>query len=453
MAKEVVYSIGQYRTQEVSSDSENIYSPKCDIALDYFDTPISNDSSAYTTTKGYSFRDPYIKLITNRYKTEAPGLQEESVAVGSNNGRVYSKNMVYYIRIAIPRNRIYDCDYNLKLYDHNRTEYQLIKNFSISKNLSESSQFTHDVVLFQPYPSDDTNHTGYADNINTYNDGRAENNSPLLLGRIPFYAGAVSTNWEFAVNSTILQNSDETPKYPTGGIFADAANGIKAADYPEELVYVTKVLKAQNDVIKNDESYTGTDRLFFYSDGKKWIQVTNYSYANLETTWNTESIDPEKVIIEAVFSPKGDNFDQLVIEMVRNVEDYNISYTVKDESSGIITKYYGRKLELKAADCELRTITDVINTLLGIKTTVIDANGQSSTSNSASVSRVGVWGRSDAITAIESEEFRIGPNGYYEIHIDGGNYNIERLGFVVRDVYDKFMMDYEYPRNISYAED
>lgn len=447
MAKEVVYSIGQYRTQEVSSNSENIYSPECDIALDYFDTPISNDSSAYTTTKGYSFRDPCIKLITNRYKTEASGLQEET----SSDGRVYSKNMVYYVRIAVPRNRIYDCDYNLKLYDHNRTEYQLIKNFSISKNLSESSQFTHDVVLFQPYQNGDPKHTGYADNINTYNDGRAENNTPLLLGRIPFYAGAVSTNWEFQVDSSILQNADE--QYPTGGILTNGAIGANATDYPQELVYVTKVLKAQNEVVKNDESYTGTDRLFFYSDGKKWIQVTNYSYANLETTWNTESINPEKVIIEAVFSPKDDNFDQLVVEMVRNVEDYNISYTVKDEDSGLITKYYGRKLELEDEDCELRTITDVINTLLGIKTTVIDANGQSSTSNSASVSRVGVWGRSDAITAIESEEFRIGPNGYYEIHIDGGNYNIERLGFVVRDVYDKFMMDYEYPRSISYAED
>ena len=160
---------------------------------------------------------------------------------------------------------------------------------------------------------------------------------------------------------------------------------------------------------------------------------------------------PEEVIIEAVFAPKGDNFDQLVIEMVRNVEDYNISYNTK--VNDVMTKYYGRKLEIDINNCELRTITDVINTLLGIKTTIIDANGQSTNSNSASVSRVGVWGRTDSITAIESEEFRVGPNGYYEIHIDGGNYNIERLGFVVRDVYDKFMMDYEYPRSISYAED
>ena len=112
MAKEVVYSIGQYRTQEINSDSENIYSPKCEIALDYFDTPISNDSSAYTTTKGYSFRDPYIKLMKNVYKTEAPGLQEDS-ATDTANGRVFSKNMVYYVRLAIPRNRIYDCDYNM----------------------------------------------------------------------------------------------------------------------------------------------------------------------------------------------------------------------------------------------------------------------------------------------------------------------------------------------------
>lgn len=136
----------------------------------------------------------------------------------------------------------------------------------------------------------------------------------------------------------------------------------------------------------------------------------------------------------------------LVVEMVRNIEDYNISY-IEDS-----IKYYGRNLQLEASDCELRTVTNIISTLTEIETETIDINGNSTVS-SGSFSRIGVWGHSNALTAIETEEFRIGPNGYYEVYIDGGDYFIDRFGVVVRDFYDKFFIDYEYPRTISYAED
>ena len=182
MAKSVVYSMKQYKTNEITSEDDNIYSPKCDVGVEYTDTLISDDS---TTLKGYTFKDPYVKLIRERNMTSS-GITVDTDSTG--NGRVYQKNKVYYLRLAIPRNRIYDCEYNLKLYNEDKSEYQLIKNVVIAKNLSESSLFTHDVVLFQPYDNDDSTHVGY-ENTTLYNDGA--NSGPLLIGRIPLYGGAV----------------------------------------------------------------------------------------------------------------------------------------------------------------------------------------------------------------------------------------------------------------------
>ena len=432
MAKSIVYSMKQYRTEEVTSEADNVYSPKCDIKIEYNNTPISDDS---TTLQGYTFRDPSIKITTEKYANSA-GIISEPDRTGS--GRVYTKNRVYYLRIAVPRNKIYDCEYNIKLYNDEKTEYQLIKNFVIAKNLSESSLFTHDVVLFQPYDNNDSTHIGY-EKAGKYNDGITI--GPLLIGKIPLYAGAVSSLWEFKADSGMIVDGDGNK--PTGGIIRQDVN---AADYKGELVYVTSVNKEAPNVTAKDEKYTSTERLYFYSDGKKWIQVNKYSCANIETTWNSSEISTEQVVIEAIFSPKGDDFTTLSVEMVRNIEDYNISYT----DDGI--RYYGRNLKLTANDCELRTVTNIISTLTGISTEVIDIDGNSTTTQS-SFSRVGVWGHSNALTAIESEEFRIGPNGFYEIHIDDGSYTIERFGVVVRDFYDKFFIDYEYPKTISYTEE
>lgn len=296
-----------------------------------------------------------------------------------------------------------------------------------------------------------------------YNDS---SNGPSILAAVPLYAGAVSASWEpdasvlnetysvypgmvniFSLKMT-TENGDEI--YPSGGILENIDSlSFEAKDYENKLLYVTVLNDTSiKQLSSSDEQYNDINKRFFYSNGETWIDIKNrYTNLTAPVNWSDSELnvtdDDEYEYIELIFSPKDDNFNCIAVEKVKTDEDYNTTYY----SNGKV--YYGVETSI-SEDSEVRSITNLLSTdgMIDVKTTKIDSFGNASLEDRC-LSRIGVWGHSDALTAIDGEEFYIGPSGYYEIYIDDGEYNIKNFGTVVRGIYDKFLVDYEYPRLIT----
>lgn len=149
MSEKTTYSIGQFRSQEVSKDvigtlSDNYYSPLCEID----NTCIEINSNAITgTSSNNNFLVPALKM-NKQYVCSQKG--EIVLALDSDS---FTKNKVYYARIGVKKNSKYPCNYNIKLINDKKadnTNTQLLKYIQTEQtNLKKS--MNHNVVLFQPY--------------------------------------------------------------------------------------------------------------------------------------------------------------------------------------------------------------------------------------------------------------------------------------------------------------
>ena len=107
--------------------------------------------------------------------------------------------------------------------------------------------------------------------------------------------------------------------------------------------------------------------------------------------------------------------------MIRSAEDYNIQQDVDNEV------VYGRRVTLEDFDYKLYKLSNLVDE--------INADGV--------LTRIGVWGHSGLMMAVNGEEIRIGPSGFYELD---NIIQISSLGIVARDYNDNFTIDYTYDR-------
>ena len=106
--------------------------------------------------------------------------------------------------------------------------------------------------------------------------------------------------------------------------------------------------------------------------------------------------------------------------MTRQAEDYNIQHTTSQGTT------YGRMLDLEKVKCELCQLSNLVESM----------------NNNGSLDRIGIWGHSGLMMAINGEEIRIGPSGFYEL----SEVPISSIGVVARDYTDSFTIDYEFTR-------
>ena len=191
--------------------------------------------------------------------------------------------------------------------------------------------------------------------------------------------------------------------------YGDPENETVAAMIPR--VYQTGVPTVVNQLYWDKSSDT-----YYLGDGGSGTVTTRINTTKLSPIWRSEESD-NKYVIDLVFQPVEGDFVDLVFQISRNQEDYNI----RNEDGS-----FGRKIELSDCVFQVSRVTNLIATNIG---------------SEIALSRVGVWGRPGLMLAVNGEEIKIGRAGFYELN---NVLEITSLGVVAKSFEDNFSIDYAY---------
>lgn len=158
--------------------------------------------------------------------------------------------------------------------------------------------------------------------------------------------------------------------------------------------------------------YNGTNKVNNLAVVASWKQETGVNYG----------------IFELVFRPVEDGFDNILLEMVRSPEDYDIQRT---DSSGVTE--YGRKVDITKMKVTLYEINNLVDSM----------------NKGGTLTRVGVWSHTGLIMALNGEEIKVGPSGFYEQDV----IEIESLGIVAPDNNWDYNWTIDYMYNIDEEEE
>lgn len=233
----------------------------------------------------------------------------------------------------------------------------------------------------------------------------------------PETAGSDETVYQFLKNITVPKGGSGSNVYNVAlyGIGEYDESGKERVQAMIPLTYVANQRNTKgalyvdsrgNYYVGNgNNTYTPTTHVNDISMAASWIHDTgvNFGYAEL------------------VFRPVETSFSQIVIEMVRTAEDYNIQQDVGGQT------VYGRRVTLEDFDYTLYSLTNIVDEI----------------NQDGSLNSIGVWGHSGLLMAVNGEEVRVGTSGYYEL-LD--IIPITSLGIVAVDYNDNFSVDYSFDR-------
>ena len=164
--------------------------------------------------------------------------------------------------------------------------------------------------------------------------------------------------------------------------------------------------------------YRETDKKYYLgTGGTGYEQTDKCNIVALTASWKTD-VSERYGLFEMIFRPIEEGFISIVLSMTRQSEDYNIQHTTQNGTE------YGRILDIDKTVCELYKVNNLVNSM----------------NSNANLDRIGVWGHSGLMMAINGEEIKIGPSGFYEL----SEVPISSLGVVARDFNDSFTVDYEF---------
>lgn len=205
-------------------------------------------------------------------------------------------------------------------------------------------------------------------------------------------------------------------------VLYEKSNGTVAAMIPLEYRAGTSNTKdfIYHDVVR--------DKYYLGRGGTSYIETHNFNELSVVASWKQQEGENFGVF-ELTFRPVDDSFTQILLEMVRTAEDYNIQ---RANSTG--QTEYGRKVDITKVKYKLYSLTNLVDYM----------------NKDKSLSRIGVWGHSGLIMTINGEEIKIGPSGYYELDA----LEILSLGIVAEDnnFENNFTIDYSYNNEEPIAE-
>lgn len=209
------------------------------------------------------------------------------------------------------------------------------------------------------------------------------------------------------VSTVVLYEDPTNPEQVYSGVLRDIAEDCKFYD-----VY-TDNLSAKNPV-------------YYYKSESELepIKIENKRIIELAHTWDQKEENTFQQFY-IIFSPKTDaiNFNRIILELVRNTYDNDITFTIDN------TSYNGVHID---EENEVFSATlYIVNNLLNTSDGKIKHN---------EITHLSVWSHSDLIMAINGEEIKVGPSGYYELN----DFNITSLGIACMTSDDKFTIDYQY---------
>lgn len=190
--------------------------------------------------------------------------------------------------------------------------------------------------------------------------------------------------------------------------------------------------------LKYQAGTTNTKDLLYYDSvknkyylgngGTSYTETHNFNELSVVASWRQE-IGENFGVFELTFRPVEDSFTQILLEMVRTAEDYNIQ---RANESG--QTEFGRKVDISKVQYTLYSLTNLVDYM----------------NKDKSLSRIGVWGHSGLMMTINGEEIKVGPSGYYELDA----IEITSLGIVAEDnnFENNFTIDYSYNNDTNVAE-
>lgn len=273
------------------------------------------------------------------------------------------ENQDYYLGIKIPQDMNYDMTFTIKMIkrDQETEVFQFLKRVTVERG--GTGNHVYNVVLYETRTLDFVEEKPGID-------GEVEN--------IPHYKVAAMIPLEYK----------EGQKNERDFLYYKKEEG-KAIEY-----YLGN----------GDTTYTRT---------------TNFNDIAISASWMEDAANTYGYF-ELIFRPVEADFSQILIEMVRTAEDYNIQRYNPETN----TTEYGRKIPLEKMSFELYELKNLVNEI-GVD---------------ISLSKIGVWSHPELMMAVNGEEIRVGPSGYYELDV----LPIQSLGVVGRGSKDNFTIDYQY---------
>lgn len=150
--------------------------------------------------------------------------------------------------------------------------------------------------------------------------------------------------------------------------------------------------------------YNYTDKVNFLSVVASWRQDTTTNYG----------------VFEMVFRPIEEGFTGILLEMVRTPEDYDIQRTTPDGVE------YGRKVDVTKTKVTLYSLNNLVSNMF----------------RGGTLERIGIWSHPGLTMAINGEEIKVGPSGFYECDV----VPVKSVAIVApdNDFTNNFTIDYTY---------
>ena len=170
--------------------------------------------------------------------------------------------------------------------------------------------------------------------------------------------------------------------------------------------------------IKDAIYYNASNGQYFLGNGDTtYTRTYNFNDIAMVASWKEET-GVNRGTFELIFRPVEDNFTGILLQMTRTPEDMNIQHP--DGS-------FGRQVDLDNVIFTLYELTNQVNNI----------------NRDGILSRIGIWSHPGLLMAINGEEIRVGPSGYYELD---NVIDIESVGIVApnNSWIDNWTLDYEY---------
>ena len=233
----------------------------------------------------------------------------------------------------------------------------------------------------------------------------------------PETAGSDETVYQFLKSITVPRGGSGANVYNVAlygtGEYDDSGN-----EKVQAMIPLTYVANQQN---TKGALYVDTSNNYYVGNGNNtYTPTTHVNDISMFASW-IHKTGTNFGYAELVFRPVETSFSQIVIEMVRTAEDYNIQQEIGGQM------VYGRRVNLDEFDYTLYSLTNIVDEI----------------NKDGSLNSIGVWGHSGLLMAVNGEEIRIGASGYYEL-LD--IIPITSLGIVAIDYNDSFSVDYSYDK-------
>lgn len=361
-------------------------------------------------------RAPYQQIILNDSYNSIDSSGDE-ILQKIPSEEYFEPDTPYFLRLKIPKNQNYDLNFALLLIpdpgeaaDLDQMPYQFIRYIHVPKSTKTSGGSSHVMAYELPHFK--------------------LNNGDLLKNNDPDY-------WEY-LKPNGLNNVYPIEVLPFEGkkeyVKVEELEEVPAEDPKEEdkeKIYYSE----ENQSIKysmfiksgmGENSAPGWEEpcVYYGSSNDRKKAYIGYAGAIINHSWVMSDSD-DYCNYDIIFKPRGTSagglkFSKLYLYLIPESWDNDIRWIYKNKNTGSTIQFYGRHIDIERLHVELYKMKNLIK--------------------DKRVMRFGIWGRSELMFAVNGEEIKIGPSGYYELQ----DFLVTNLAVAAVDERDQFTIDLQY---------